>query len=136
MMLLRCACLIDLRGDKLMLVRVRENEHWYLPGGKIEANESAEVALKRELHEELGISLVHDSIRYLYSVVGPAYGQPGDVELLCFSARWSGEPRALGEISEVDWIDRRQTRLFAPAVQMLCSTHLGALHGASRRAAE
>jgi 8-oxo-dGTP diphosphatase len=136
MMLVRCACLIDLRGDKLMLVRVRENEHWYLPGGKIEANESAEVALQRELQEELGISVLHDSIRYLCSVVGPAYAQPGDVELLCFSARWSGEPRALGEISEVDWIDHRQTQLLAPAVQMLCSTHLGALQSANRLAAE
>ena len=121
---LRCACLVHQRGSSLLLVRVRRNEHWYLPGGKIEHEESAEAALQRELAEELGIVLVPESIRYLYTVVGPAYDQPVEVELVCFAARWSGEPRALGEISEVRWIDRRDTASLAPAVQVLCKEYL------------
>lgn len=128
---LRCACLVNQRDDTLLLVRVRHNEHWYLPGGKIEPQESAESALQRELAEELGISLVTESIQYLYSVVGPAYGQPGDVELICFSANWSGEPSALGEITEVQWIDRNDTDKLAPAVRVLCAEHLGRERGTS-----
>jgi len=131
---LRCACLIDQRGSSLLLVRVRRNEHWYLPGGKIESGESAESALRRELAEELGIVLEPESIRYLYTVVGPAYDVPGDVELVCFAARWSGEPRALGEVSEARWIDRRDTATLAPAVQILCAKYLDVSASASAAA--
>lgn len=124
MSLLQCACLIDEREGKLLLVRVRQNRHWYLPGGKIEAGEVPQSALRREIAEELGVCLAPESIRYLYTVVGPAYGQPGDVELICFTGRWDGQPRPLGEVGDVRWLETNEPHLFAPVVRILLEKHL------------
>jgi 8-oxo-dGTP diphosphatase len=121
---IRCACLVAQRDDAILLVRVRQNAHWYLPGGKIENGESAEEALRRELAEELGIEVDPPSIQYLYTVVGPAYGQAGEVELVCFAAGWKNEPHPHGEISEVQWLHWQDQDKFAPAVQILCTEFL------------
>lgn len=47
------------RGDKLLVSERPADKpysgYWEFPGGKIEAGETGEAALKRELHEELGI---------------------------------------------------------------------------------
>lgn len=119
-----CACLVAQQEEKLLLVRVRNNHHWYLPGGKVEPDERPEQALQRELLEELGVVIDPQSVRYLYTVVGPAYGQEGEVELICFSACWANTPRPHGEISEVDWLDWRDYGRLAPAVQILCAQRL------------
>lgn len=73
------------------MVRVRDNQHWYLPGGKIEQGEIASEALKREIREELNIKLIPKSIQYLYTVTGPAYNEEALVDLVCFSADWEGK---------------------------------------------
>lgn len=49
---------IPLDSSVLMLKRLKGEGHlsWNFPGGKIEAGETVEVALKRELLEETGLS--------------------------------------------------------------------------------
>ncbi len=121
---MRCACLVEFKDDHLLLVRVRDNRHWYLPGGKIEPDETAEQALARELREELRITVEEASIRYLYTVKGPAYGISGDVELICFSADWHGTISPAAEITEVKPIHIDDTGKFAPAVKRLREKHL------------
>ena len=52
--------LIDAQGRFLLTSRPEGKVyagHWEFPGGKVEAGESVEQALKRELHEELGITI-------------------------------------------------------------------------------
>ena len=52
--------LID-RDDRFLLTSRPEGKvyagYWEFPGGKLEAGESVEQALRRELHEELGITI-------------------------------------------------------------------------------
>ena len=52
--------LIDAQGNFLLTSRPEGKVYagyWEFPGGKLEAGESVEQALRRELHEELGIEV-------------------------------------------------------------------------------
>ncbi|WP_280152786.1 NUDIX domain-containing protein [Piscinibacter sp. XHJ-5] len=54
--------LIDAQGRFLLTSRPEGKVYagyWEFPGGKLEPGETVEEALRRELHEELGITIVH-----------------------------------------------------------------------------
>lgn len=63
--------------------------YWEFPGGKVEPGESAEHALARELHEEIGID-----VEQAYPWITREYVYPhGHVRLNFFRVRrWRGEP--------------------------------------------
>jgi len=50
------ALITDLRGD-VLLVKPNYRDHWTLPGGMLDHDETPEAGCAREITEELGISL-------------------------------------------------------------------------------
>ncbi len=124
--MIRCACLVvENSPAEILLVRVRDNQKWYLPGGKIEADEAPVEALIRELSEELGLVLNVNELSYLITLIGPAYGVDDSVELVCFTAQAIATLQPQAEISEVKFINwQTQRELIAPAVLKLCDTVL------------
>jgi 8-oxo-dGTP diphosphatase len=89
--------LIDSAGRVLMQRRPANRAHgglWEFPGGKVEAGESLEAALSREIDEELGVRIDISSLDPLTFASDPA--QPpmprAPHVILFYTCRnWSGE---------------------------------------------
>nr|WP_242010531.1 NUDIX domain-containing protein [Acetobacter musti] len=86
-----------LSGDKLLLVQRRippEANYWGLPGGKIDWQEPVEHAVRREISEELGLTLNNLSLLCVTDQV--AY-DPDDhwVALVYLATSFEGEPTLL-----------------------------------------
>jgi 8-oxo-dGTP diphosphatase len=82
-----------LRGDQVLVCQRRADQamalKWEFPGGKMEAGESPEQALIRELEEELGITA---TIGSLVAHVRHAYRNGGSVDLQFFAVhQFQGE---------------------------------------------
>lgn len=112
-LLVVAAALINDRNEILLAQRPegkRLSGKWEFPGGKVEANESPEAALVRELKEELGVDIAeadlepfwflsHDYVNeFGFHMLMPVY--------LCHT--WKGEVQAL-EHAAIAW---------SPAVKM------------------
>ncbi|MBV1688569.1 NUDIX domain-containing protein [Novosphingobium sp. G106] len=75
-------------------------------GGKIEGEESPAAALRRELREEIGLSLDEDVARHLGCFTAPAANETGyTVEAEIFHVRVSHDPVPRAEIEEAVWVD-------------------------------
>lgn len=101
----QCVASVLIRDDRVLLVKRLPHRRvypnlWDLPGGHIEGEESAEEALRREAHEELGIHVADH--RELGTVLDPV--EPADIIVFAI-ADWHGEPvnAAPEEHSEIDW---------------------------------
>ncbi|TDM02435.1 NUDIX hydrolase [Macrococcus carouselicus] len=117
---INCAALVYIEDSKLLLVKVRELEKYYLPGGKIEAGEEPIDTAIREVHEELNVELDKKQVHYLGRVEGPAYPQDATVSLECFTYEGSLEEAVRhNEITGIRYFDLEHSDLIAPAVLVL-----------------
>ena len=82
------AGLIIVRHQALLLAYSNNKQAWYLPGGKIDAGETAKQALLREIREELALDLDAEQLHFYTHISAPAYGETPAVMMAqdCFRA--------------------------------------------------
>jgi len=93
------------RGGKVLIARRKKGDRfegrWEFPGGKIEAGESPEECLRRELREEMGVEV--EAGEFLCSVPLEASGI--SIELIAFKASLlAGEARC-HDHDEIRWVE-------------------------------
>jgi 8-oxo-dGTP diphosphatase len=100
------AIIVDQQHRILLTQRsshVPHGGYWEFPGGKLEANESAEYALIREIKEEVGLEILQ------HQYLGEIKHQYPDrsVQLLIFLVtKFSGSPACLEGQLNMKWVER------------------------------
>ncbi|MEB8433693.1 8-oxo-dGTP diphosphatase MutT [Cocleimonas sp. KMM 6892] len=110
-MIIRVAVAVIINQDKEVLIAKRSKDQhqgnkWEFPGGKVEANETSQEALHREIMEELGIDIQSSSemtsITHEYIEENPDNSKT--VILDVFDVRdWRGEPKGV-EGQPIRWV--------------------------------
>ncbi|ENM5764106.1 NUDIX domain-containing protein [Vibrio mimicus] len=103
---------------KVLCVKTKGKDKYFIPGGKLEAGETHESGLIREIKEELNIDLIPDTISHDFTIIDTAYGlNDTELEMHCYSADFNGEIIPDSEIELIKWVDKYQIDECAPAAQ-------------------
>lgn len=100
-----------LRGGKVLIVRRARKPAlgvYTLPGGVVEAGETLEDAVRREVREETALDIAPVTLAgHREVILRDAQGRTErHFVILCFASRWlSGEPQLNDELDEARWID-------------------------------
>ncbi len=122
---IHCAALLLLKDRKLLLAYSKNKKCFYLPGGKIDKDETVVDGLCREIEEELNLSLLQPDLSYYTHITAPAYGENNGVimEQDCFLLNKAVEPIASAEIGELKYFSLEeyllQTNIAPGAVRVL-----------------
>ena len=104
------AVIMECRGEILFGVRKHDPGRGMLdlPGGFVDAGETAEEAARREIREELGIAI--PAMRYLFSLPNryPYRGVVYDTLDLIFLVKWDERPevKAADDLADVLWVGK------------------------------
>jgi len=100
------AALIRDSAGRVLLVRKHGTAAFMQPGGKRDAGEDDARALAREVHEELGCSVVAGSARWLGAFEAPAAHEPGRrVRAAVYAVDVAGAIVPRAEIDEIAWVE-------------------------------
>jgi 8-oxo-dGTP pyrophosphatase MutT (NUDIX family) len=97
--------LLVVQNRRLLLAYSNNKKCFYLPGGKVDDGETPTTALRREIAEELNITLTENDITFYTHITAPAYGESTGVimEQDCFFVTKPINPIAAAEIGALQY---------------------------------
>lgn len=97
---------VIIQDRKLLVTRTQGHDIFIAPGGKIQSGESSYDCLRRELAEELQITVQESDISYLNTFSAPAALDPSQVVIMenYLVRRYQGQITPSTEVVEVCWI--------------------------------
>ncbi|MBO1038623.1 NUDIX hydrolase [Brucella pituitosa] len=105
--ILIAAAIVRDEAGRFLLVRKRGSEIFFQPGGKIDVGEQPQIALIREIEEELGICIDESQLRYAAKMSAPAANELDatvEAELFHLTLKEGQVPAASSEIEELIWL--------------------------------
>lgn len=104
---MQTAGLVVIKNRKLLLAFSKNKQAFYLPGGKVDHNETAIEALLREIKEELNVELQESRLQYYTHIQAPAFGEESGIimEQDCYLYDLQEMPEPNAEIGLLEYFD-------------------------------
>ncbi len=103
---LKTAGLLVIKNNRLLLTYSKNKKAWYLPGGKIDENETPIDGLIREINEELSLDLNKEKLQYFCHISALAYGENNlQMEQDCFLYDLIEEIKPTNEIEAIRYFN-------------------------------
>lgn len=118
---------VHVEHGRILCARPRGKDVFYVPGGKREGTETDLQTLRREITEELTVTLLPGTVRHVGTYQA---GQPDGlvVRMSCYTAGYTGTLAASSEIDELAWFRYSDRPQVPPVDQLLFDD----LHAAGR----
>ncbi|NLS12493.1 NUDIX domain-containing protein [Vibrio sp. SM6] len=112
---------LRIENKRVLCVRSHGKSLFYMPGGKREGAETDEQALRREISEELSVTLNDSSMVYYDQIAAQADGKPEGVMVVmrCYYADYTGELAENAEIAEAVWLSYEEIDKCSKALRIL-----------------
>lgn len=111
---------VIIKGDKVLLIKtngkVEGRDHWEVPGGRIDSDESIEQALRRELKEEVP-NIKNPKVHEIVFAHRVQHDVKDDISLVLVfyrvTADFDGEPQLSNEHIAYKWVTRQEAKKLA-----------------------